>query len=153
MRVLLDSSTLIAAMLPDHPHHAQAHRWLAQAKAEAFDFIVSGHSIAELYAVLTRLPRKPRIGPAAALRLIQENVTSHATVATLSGDDYISLVESLSQAGISGGAVYDAVIAKAAESARVDHLITLNASHFARVWPAGADRIRSPETSSPPSSL
>ena len=36
MKVLLDSSTLIAAMLPDHVHHQPAHAWLAQAKLGAF---------------------------------------------------------------------------------------------------------------------
>ena len=55
MRALLDTSTLIAAMLPDHVHHAHALPWLAQAKAGAFEFVCSGHSLAEIYAVLTRL--------------------------------------------------------------------------------------------------
>jgi len=32
MKVLLDTSTLIAAMLPDHVHHQTAHAWLSQAK-------------------------------------------------------------------------------------------------------------------------
>lgn len=38
MKVLLDSATLIAAMLPDHLHHACAYPWLAQGKAGAFEF-------------------------------------------------------------------------------------------------------------------
>ena len=63
MRALLDTSTLIAAMLPDHVHHAYALPWLAQAKAGAFEFACSGHSLAEIYAVLTRLKRTPPIRP------------------------------------------------------------------------------------------
>jgi len=38
MKALLDSSTLIAAMLPDHIHHAPAHAWLSQAKLGSFVF-------------------------------------------------------------------------------------------------------------------
>jgi predicted nucleic acid-binding protein len=62
MKALLDTSTLIAAMLPDHVHHADALPWLAQAKSGAFEFVCSAHSLAELCAILTRLPRTPRIG-------------------------------------------------------------------------------------------
>lgn len=57
MKVLLDSSTLIAAMLPDHVHHGPAHAWLSQAKAGTFELVASGHSLAEVYAVMTTLPR------------------------------------------------------------------------------------------------
>jgi predicted nucleic acid-binding protein len=66
MKALLDSSTLIAAMLPDHVHHGPAFAWLSQAKVRAFEFVVSAHGLAEVYAVLTRLPRTPPIGPVEA---------------------------------------------------------------------------------------
>ena len=33
MKTLLDSATLIAAMLPDHVHHPDAYPWLARGKA------------------------------------------------------------------------------------------------------------------------
>ena len=141
MKVLLDSATLIAAMLPDHVHHADAYPWLARGKAGAFEFLVSGHSLAEVYSVLTRLPRTPRISPADAWKLLEENVTSCANLVTLSGSDYAALIAELSQRGVIGGAVYDAVIAKAAELAQVDRLITLNEAHFfARL--AGRSRTR-----------
>jgi predicted nucleic acid-binding protein len=37
MKVLLDSSVLVAALLPDHVHHGGAHAWLTQAKLGTFD--------------------------------------------------------------------------------------------------------------------
>jgi predicted nucleic acid-binding protein len=150
MKVLLDSATLIAAMLPDHVHHTDAYPWLAQGKAGAFEFFASGHSLAEVYSVLTRLPRTPRIGPADAWKLLEENVTSCASLITLSGSDYVLLIAELSQRQVIGGAVYDAVIAKAAELAQVDRLVTLNEAHFQRVWPSGASRIISPLLAAPP---
>src|SRR5262245_45159034 len=112
MKVLLDTATLIAAMLPDHVHHAAAHPWLANGKAGAFEGVVSGHSIAEVYSVLTRLPRTPPITPAEAWQLLQENVLSWATIVTLSSSDYSSLMAELSKRGIGGGIVYDAIIAR-----------------------------------------
>jgi predicted nucleic acid-binding protein len=35
MKALLDTSMLIAAMLPDHVHHAHALPWLSRAKSGA----------------------------------------------------------------------------------------------------------------------
>jgi predicted nucleic acid-binding protein len=150
MKVLLDSSTIIAAMLSDHIHHALALPWLSRAKAGAFEFVVSGHSIAEVYSVLTRLPRTPKISSGEAWELLRDNVTSCASIITLSGSEYVALVEGLAHGGISGGAVYDAVIASAVESASVDLLVTLNEGHFLRVWPAGASRIVSRVSAAPP---
>ncbi len=149
MKVLLDTSTLIAAMLPDHVHHAPSFAWLEQAKAGAFEFFASGHSVAEVYAVLTRLTRTPRITPTDAARLLQENLVSCATIATLSGHEYLALIEELSHRGVIGGVVYDAVIAKVAELSAVDRLVTLNLEHFQKVWPAGAGRIISPLSVAP----
>jgi predicted nucleic acid-binding protein len=150
MKALLDSSTLIAAMLTDHMHHAPALAWLSQGKAKAFEFVVSGHSLAEVYAVLTALRRTPRISPTEAYHMLQENVTSCAALVTLTGADYVTLIGELSSRGISGGTVYDGVIAKAAESSQADRLVTLNEPHFHRVWPSGGARIVSPVSVAPP---
>jgi predicted nucleic acid-binding protein len=150
MKVLIDSSTLIAAMLPDHVHHGAAHAWLTCAKAGTVEFLVSGHSVAEVYSVLTRLPRTPRITPDEACRMLNENVCSCAETVTLGGAEYVSLIDELSKRGIGGGLVYDAIIAKAAELAQADQLVTLNDGHFQRVWPGGAGRIVNPLSVSPP---
>jgi predicted nucleic acid-binding protein len=149
MKVLMDTSVLVSAMLPDHVHHAHSQPWLERANAGALEAVVSGHSLAELYSVPTRLPRTPRISPAEALQLIQQNVTSH-TLVTLSAVDYVKLIEELAQASVAGGPVYDAVIAKATELATVDYLLALNVGHFQRVWPNGASRVVSPLAMTPP---
>ncbi len=149
MKVLIDTSVLVSAILPDHVHHAYSLPWLERAKAGALDVVVSGHSLAELYSVLTRLPRTPRISAGDALLLIQHNLSSH-TVVTLTAGDYMKLIEDLARISITGGAVYDAVIAKAAEVTDVDFLLTLNIGHFQRVWPSGASRVVSPIAMTPP---
>jgi hypothetical protein len=71
-------------------------------------------------------------------------------VESLSGAEYALLIEELARTGIMGAAVYDAVIARVAELAAADLLVTLNVADFQRVWPAGAARVVSPQTHSPP---
>jgi len=82
--------------------------------------------------------------------LIKENITAQAQVHTLSSDEYAFLLELLVQNRITGGAVYDAIIARVGELISVDYLVTLNVADFQRVWPAGAARIVSPQTQPPP---
>ena len=43
----------------------------------------------------------------------------------------------MSELGMVGGTVYDALTAKAAQKSKVEKLITLNIEHFRRVWPEG----------------
>jgi predicted nucleic acid-binding protein len=150
MKVLLDTSVLIAAMIPDHSSHESSHHWLSRAKHRAFTFVVSGHSLAKTFAVLTRLPADPPITPQVAWNLIEENIVSYAEIQTLITDDYLNVVEDLVRYDLSGGIIYDAIIAKAAQLAKVDRLLTLNVDHFRRVWPEEAGRIVSPETAASP---
>jgi predicted nucleic acid-binding protein len=144
MKVMLDTSVLVAAMVAAHAQHRRAQPWLQRAIAGNFEFLVAAHSLAELYAVLTTLPVSPRISPAAAARLVQENVLTPATIVALTATEYAQVLRHLAEQAISGGAVYDALIAKAAEKAGVDKLVTLNGEDFRRVWPAGAAKITSP---------
>jgi len=144
MRVLLDTSVLVAAMVEAHPDHARALPWLQRAKRKEVTAIVACHSLAELYSVLTTLPVHPRISPSMAWHLIQENILGALEVIALSKDDYRAVLEHLSQMGISGGATYDALMAYTASKAAVDQLITLNEQDFRRVWPALSERIVAP---------
>ena len=144
MKVLFDTSVLVAAMVATHPAHHRAAPWLRKAKRGDIGFLVAMHTLAELYAVLTRLPTSPRISPAAALRLVEENIASRATIITLDAADYRSLLQRLADLAVTGGAVYDGLIARAAEKAEAERLLTLNAEHFRRVWPEGTERIATP---------
>src|SRR5262249_33614981 len=123
---------------------------LDRAVAGAFDYFVSSHSVAEVYSVLTRLPRAPRISPSEAWQMVRDNIVSHASLVTVSGNDYATLVEDLALQGLGGGLTYDAIIAKAAEIAQVDRLVTINDAHFLKVWPSGAGKIVSALTTAPP---
>jgi predicted nucleic acid-binding protein len=144
MRVLFDTSVLVAALLGSHPSHPQAISWLKRAKSGEIEFLVSTHTLAELYSVLSSLPVKPRIDPATAWRLINENVEAAAQPVSLTPEDYLQTIRRVAALGISGGVIYDAIIARAAEKSDADKLLTLNGSHFERVWPEGRSRISAP---------
>ena len=144
MRVLLDTSVLVAAMVAGHPAHEQALPWLQRVKRREVIGFVASHTLAELYAVLTRLPLHPPIAPTVAWQLIQENVLSVLEVVPLSEVDYRSVLEHLSRTGIVGGATYDALVGYAALKAQVDRLVTLNERDFRMMYPDLSPEIVSP---------
>ncbi len=145
MRLLFDTSSLVAAFVEAHPAHSAAWNWLEQALEGAHTGLVATHTLAELYAVLTRLPLRPSIPPATALKLIEENLHRFPSVA-LSTTDYRSVLKRLAKLGLSGGAVYDALIAQAALKARADGLVTLNPTHFQRLGAEIAALVVVPES-------
>jgi predicted nucleic acid-binding protein len=83
MRTLFDTSVLVAAFIEGHPKHERALPWLSKAKAQEFEFVVSSHTLAESYAVLTTLPVKPRISPNVSWRLLHENIEGVAKTVSL----------------------------------------------------------------------
>ena len=44
---------------------------------------MSQHSVAEVYAVLTSAPLKPRIHPSEALRILEDNLLPHFRIVAL----------------------------------------------------------------------
>lgn len=81
------------------------------------------------------------MGPGAVLRLVRDNVVASSTLISLSPKEVESTLERLAARGLSGGVVYDALIARAAEKAHVDQLVTLNLADFKRAWPEGIQRL------------
>jgi len=137
MKTLFDTSVLVAAIVEPHPMHTRALPWLQRAKAGEIDFLVAGHTLAELYAVLTTLPLKPRVSPLTAWRLVHDNVETSAKIVSLSPSDYKDTVKHISELGLTGGIIYDALIVKAAQKSGVERLLTFNADDFIRLWPGG----------------
>ena len=148
MKILLDTSVLVAAMVEAHPVHELALPWLQRVKEGRDIGLVAAHSLAELYAVLTTLPVQPRIPPMVAQRLIRQNVLSVCEVVSLSEKDYAAVLDDLSEAGMVGGVTYDALILYAALKAGVDRVVTLNEEDFRRIYPEFADKVISPSGSS-----
>jgi predicted nucleic acid-binding protein len=144
MKTLFDTSVIVAALVESHPMHERAFPWLKQAKEKQLELYIASHTLAELYAVLSTLPLKPRISSSVAWRLVKENIESISKVISLTPAEYSSTVKGLSDMGLIGGIIYDALIAKVAQKAKVERLLTLNTEHFKRVWQNGGDKIIAP---------
>lgn len=144
MRVFFDTSLLVAAVVEGHPAHAVAFPWLQRVKDKTDTGIVAAHSLAEMYAVLTRLPVRPSISPEVAREIIIANVLETCEIVVLTADDHVRLLHHLTDQKIAGGPVYDTLVLYAAWKADIDQVVTLNPNDFRRVYPALADRIVSP---------
>lgn len=144
MKTLFDTSVLVAAIVEPHPMHNRALPWLQRAKTGELAFFVASHTLAELYAVLTTLPIKPMISPSTAWRLIHDNIEISAKIISLSPSDYQDIIKRVSEFGLSGGIIYDALIVKAAKKSKVECLLTFNINDFKRVWPDGESIITIP---------
>ena len=110
---LLDTSAALAFVQPSHGGHTTTYAALVGRPKG-----LAGHAVFETFSVLTRLPPPDRLSPQAARRLIEVNFP-HSRF--LSSQGSASLVGHLSANGISGGAVYDALVAAAA----AEHGLTL----------------------------
>lgn len=102
----LDTSVAVPLLVQTHQAHAGVVRWWDGRKVA-----LSGHVLAETYAVLTRLPGGIRLAPADAARLLGERF---APPLLLDAKVAARLPSILSELGIAGGAVYDALVALAA---------------------------------------
>ncbi|MAO65919.1 MAG: VapC toxin family PIN domain ribonuclease [Balneola sp.] len=141
MKVLFDSSALIAAFVESHPKHNEARKWLSRAKRKEIEYVVAGHSLFEVYSVLTSAPFQPRITPGIAQELLKENVEDHAQIITLSKKDHHRIIQKLAEQNLKGGIVYDAIIAECAIKAKADQMITSNSKDFVRIFPEDSIQI------------
>lgn len=105
-RVLIDTSVAIPYLVETHA----AHRGV-RASLLGDHLVLSAHSLAETYSVLTRLPGEARLRPLDAARLIDANFDE---TALMRSTDHGVIHRILSEADIYGGAVYDALVALAA---------------------------------------
>lgn len=141
MNRFFDTSVLVATFWGDHPHHDASLR--AFASATKSTNACAAHSLAEIYAVLTRLPVRPSITPADVLLFIEE-IQSRLSVVTLDETAYVETLRHSADRHVTGGQLYDALILKAAERAKAKTILTWNIGQFRRMAPALANRIRTP---------
>lgn len=135
MKVFLDTSVLVAAVVAKHESNDRALAVLDTVQNGKVEGFVAAHSLAEMYAILTKLPPPFRHAPEQALLSIEENVLKHFKISSLSGAEYATLIREAAMSGIQGGTVYDAVLLKAAAKTGVERIYTLNLKHFQAVAP------------------
>lgn len=143
MKVCFDTSTLVAALLQQHPHHAIAFPRLQAVKEKTAQGYLTTHCLAELFATLTALPLKPRLLPADVERIIRQSILAYFTVIPLSADHYRDAMQLSVKHNLASGAIYDALHLIGARSASCTTLYTINLRHFRSLAP-GDSIIASP---------
>ena len=108
---LLETSAAIALMVEDHDAHVAT---LDAVRGRQLG--LAGHAWFETYSVLTRLPAGLRRSPADALRLLVGNFPASRFLGEAETAD---LGAELVGLGVSGGAVYDALVGAAARQHRL----------------------------------
>ena len=132
MKVFFDTSVLVAAFVETHPQNSDCLPWLDRVQTLEIQGVISAHTLAELFSVLTRLPRQLRIPPQLAQELMQINL-QHFEKVPLQIEDYDWAIERMVCLKLSGGAIFDALIAAVVLKVEVDRLLTLNPKHFSRL--------------------
>ncbi len=140
MRVLCDSSVLIAAFLPSEDHHSASAALLNGAGT----MIVHVHALNETFATLTGGSLGFRVDAGLAARLIRERIVSRSTVIVLDSDDVPDALDKARSHGVRGGAVYDYMHLVAARKGNADVLYTLNLADFQHLHREGDPEIRHP---------
>jgi predicted nucleic acid-binding protein len=143
VKIFFDTSTLVAALVVQHLSHLVCLPRLLRVQGGQDSGLVSTHSLAELYSVLTRLPYRPRIQPDDAQRLMIENLRVFDKV-QLDESDYEQAIAQMVACNLPGGGIFDALIAQAALKRNADVLLTLNPKHFARLSTDIARRVEVP---------
>lgn len=107
--IALDSSIVVATFGAWHEHHDVARQ------AATPDARLVAHSALEAYSVLTRLPRPFRVEPELAVEFLRRGFPGERFA--LDRAAQASAPERLCSFGVSGGAVYDGLIALTATAA------------------------------------
>jgi predicted nucleic acid-binding protein len=141
MKAFLDTSVLVAVFLGDHVHHAPSLAVFNQfAKT---DVGCGAHSLVEVYSTLTRLPGKHRIGGEQAMLFI-ESIRERLTVVGLMPEEYFAMLRANAAMGISGGAIYDALLACCALKSGASVLYTWNLRHYGQLGPKITPLLKTP---------
>ena len=139
MRSFFDTSALIPVFIDDHEHHERSLKAFVAAnkKRDA----CAAHSLAEVYATMTRLPGRHRLSAEQALLFLGE-IRERLMLIALTGDEYYSAIKDAADRGIVGGTIYDALIARCALKANADAIYSWNERHFQQFGSPIADRLR-----------
>jgi predicted nucleic acid-binding protein len=141
MKYFFDTSVLVSVSLMGHPDHGAS--LAAYVRANARTGCCAAHSLAEVYATVTRLPGSQRMSPDEAL-LFLDDVRSRLTIIALEAPALYSAIASAAAANISGGTIYDMLPAQCALQAGAEIIYTWDVADFSRLGTAIAKRVHTP---------
>jgi predicted nucleic acid-binding protein len=144
MKVFFDTNVVVAACLAEHPHHHRARQLMARVISGKDEGIIAAHSLAEAYAVMTRLPKAHYVAPSVAWQLLSENVLKSFTIITLTAKEYEKALSQAAGDGVEGGRTYDLLLLAAAAKSQATSIYTFNVNHFTALAPELADKVMMP---------
>ena len=129
-RFAVDSNVLIAASQANQPFNRVAVEALESRLYKSETMVLPGHVLLETYSVLTRVPPALRLGPLAAFAAVSAFANSSEVVEMPAGS-FLDVIERAVKAGVTGGRIYDALIAETARASGAELLLTFKTRHFA----------------------
>ena len=141
MKGFFDTSVLVPLFYRDHVHHGPSQDLFIQFNPSTG--CCGAHSLAEVYATLTRMPGKRRISGEQAMLFIG-NIRERLSMIALSGEEYAGALQASAARGIVGGAIYDALLAHCALKSKALAIYTWNTRHYALCGREVVGRLRTP---------
>ena len=141
MKAFFDTSVLVAVFTATTSIHAAGLSLFLQfTKADA---CCGAHTLAEIYSTLTRMPGKYRVTGDQAM-LFVGSVLERLSIIGLSAEEYATAVNFWSQAGVTGGTIYDAVLASCALKAEAESIYSWNLRHYRGLGAVVESRLNQP---------
>jgi predicted nucleic acid-binding protein len=141
VKSFFDTSVLVAACIEGHEHHERSLSLFASVNPKTA--CCAAHSLAELYATLTRLPGKLRLSADQAL-LFLDSVEERLETIALDAREYRAAIRGAATAGIVGGTIYDALLVRCAVKAGATKIYTWDVADFQRLGNEIAGRVQTP---------
>jgi predicted nucleic acid-binding protein len=124
-----DTSVLVAGLVSAHPMHERAFAWIEAAHQHKLRGLMATHAMAELWAVLTRLPMAAPVSGAMAEQMVNR-VSRVIRPVPLTNSHYAAAIHRCAERGRRSGAIFDALHLVVAEAKRCTALVTFNPADF-----------------------
>ena len=141
MSIALDSSVLVAALVPEQDFHSEC-RQLLRRKNGCLGY---SHGCVEVFSILTGGRLGVRVRASEAEKLLGLLFDELISPTALSQREMMKAFSCAESRGVRGGAVYDYLHLVAARKAKAEELVTLNLRDFQAFWRPGDPVIRHPE--------
>ena len=139
MSDLLDTSVLVAALVPDEPGHPESLDLLTQGP-----HCIYSHALLETFATLTGGRLGVRVDAKFAARMLRESILPRVHVIELELQEILAALDEARSQGVRGGAVYDYMHLVAARKANAKAIRTYNVSNFEHLLRDGDPVIEKP---------
>jgi predicted nucleic acid-binding protein len=141
VKAFLDTSVLVPVFYGDHVNHAASIDLFTRfGKKNAG---CGAHSLVEVYAALTRMPGKHRISSEQGMLFIG-SIREKLSIVGLAAEEYPEMLQTYADLGVTGGTIYDALLAACALKAGAEKLFTWNVRHYAQFGPEVTRRLETP---------